>query len=267
MPDPQASTRDPKDPLIRFLNKHGYMPIVVPRGGLLPPTVYTLEDDRYVLIRSLVTLLDGHADLARKLETQPLPAADLERELQSKRGGEVSIGFLGKILAMLGLGGNPKIKAALNAGDDTRFEFEGVQIRSVEPGLVLEIVNQLPPDTLERAGLAGGKLHIAYEYLYARKVAIGAGDRIKGGFKAGADVAEVAKVGVSIEGNRTRAELASYNGKEPVAFAFKVGKLTRRAGRFDFKWQAEPGMAFAPDEDGPKPYLPRSGQVYEVKLD
>jgi hypothetical protein len=258
------SLRDIHDPLIKYLNQRGYMPIVLPRGGLMPPTLYSLEGNRYVLIRSLASLVDKRADLKRVLQTTAWPTPELEKEIAALHAGKASIGFLGKILARLGIGGDPRIEAALDAGDDTRFKFEGVELRSVEPGLVLDVIRKLPQADFGDAALASHKLHIAYEYLYARKVSIGTGDVLDGSFKAGGKIAEVAEIGVSVQGKRTRAELTSYNGGEPVAFAFKVGRLLRSKGAYGFEWQVQPGFGLAPEEEGPKPYLSRTGQVYEI---
>ena len=83
--------RDLTDPLIKYLNSKGYMPIQVPRAGLLPPTVYQLEGDRYIRQADLVSWLELRPELQKLLATEPKSAADLENEMNAKKGGKASL--------------------------------------------------------------------------------------------------------------------------------------------------------------------------------
>ena len=237
------------DPFMRFMNGKGYMPIVHPKSGVSPPVVLTLKGDQYFDTREIVELLTS-----RKLSTDGLvvdyqAAADFEKDLSNNQSGKVSIGFLGNILSKLGIGGDPKVAAHANHGDQTKYCFQGVSIKSVSPGLIRDRIHDLKPDDFDSDDLRNGNVYIAYQYVYAKKLIVGTGDNLAAGFDASVDIHNAAKIEVSAGGDRVRIDMASFNGEEPVAFGFKAGQLSLKDGKYHFEWLMPPGVGLVAEAD------------------
>ena len=61
------------------------------------PTVYQLEGDRYIRQADLVSWLELRPELQKLLATEPKSAADLENEMNAKKGGKASLKLFEKL--------------------------------------------------------------------------------------------------------------------------------------------------------------------------
>jgi len=262
--------RDLKDEFIKYLNSKGYMPILVPRVGLLPPTIYRLEGERYIRQADLVAWLEGRPDLKALLKTTPRDATDLTKQMAAKKGGKTSFSLLDKIISFFGSAVAPKLEAAADAGDDVKFSFKDCQVREVVPDTVITVLNAVPSKKFG-AALNAKKVHIACEYLYARQVEISVGKTFTGSINLGVDAPGVGRFDAEAHANSTGGESASYGSdgsKDPVAIAFRVARVTFENKKYELEWDGPPGTGLLPRQGAPKkPYLSLTGQIYEVADD
>jgi hypothetical protein len=237
-----SGNQDLEDPFMLYMNSKGYMPIILPKGGVTPPVVMTLQDGHYTDTRELAELL-----AARKLSTEGLnagfqPAAGFEKELANNQSGKVSVGLFGSILSKLGLGGDPTIKAHADHGDKTKFQFQDVYVKGTLPGVIRDRIRDLQPEDFDEADLKNGKVYVAYQYVYAKKLIVGTGNNMAAGFEAKAQIEGTANIELSASGNSVRIDVTAYNGNEPLAFGFKAGQLTRPGGKYHFDWNMPKGV-------------------------
>jgi hypothetical protein len=230
--------RDLKDEFIKFLNSKGYMPILVQRVGLLPPTIYRLEGTQYIRQADLVDWVEGRPDLKELLKSTPRDANDFGKEMAAKKAGKISLGLTDQVISFFNKAFTAKLEAAADAGDDVKFSFKDCEVREVLPDKIMSVLNELPS---KRFGAALGqkKVHIACEYLYARQVDISIGNKSGGSLNVGVEGGGVGKFGAEGEAKTTGGETASYGlgkGKEPVAIAFRVARVTFDNKKYDLEW-------------------------------
>ncbi|MDQ6684009.1 MAG: hypothetical protein M3Z16_02675 [Pseudomonadota bacterium] len=265
-----AIARDLNDQLIAFLNSKGYQPILLPKGGVQPPTVYILDKSRqrYEMHRSFNSLLPpGVAPLAAALESAP----SFDKLQASKQHGEVSVSFMRGLLEKFGIGGAPRIDALAKADADASFTFGKVRSRHIAIGTLEDAMAQQPgafaksvaqkfsPDDLD-----SGLIHVGYEYLYSNAIEMHQGGSVTGELAMSASAGDQAEIKVGAGAHREDGEGVRYAGREPVAFAFRVAQLQRVDGAFRLRgWQSEGAGMNATDAER-ELYVYRTGQVFEI---
>src|SRR5262245_49340153 len=173
--------------------------------------------------------------------------------------------FLHRLLTAIGLGGTASLEAGAKAGQRVDFDFDEVEVRGVLPGLILEALEGVDPAKFGLKDLQANKIHIAYEYLYARKVNIQIGGNYKAGFEFGADPAEVAKFKAKLGANAAAGENMVYNGaKGVVAIAFRVGQLGHDEGKYTFNYEVGKGFGNAPWLGERERYICETGTVFDI---
>jgi len=256
--------RDLTDEVIKYLNNIGYMPIVVPRSGIVPPTVYRHEEDTYIRIADLNDWLDARPELQALLSTKPESAVDLGNELNDRKAGKASISLFAQISAIFSAGA-PNVEAAGEAGGEVQIMYDDCTTRVVVPDKVEKALAGVKPEQFGPA-LGEGKVHIAYEYLYASKVKASVKSNAGGSASASAAIAGVGKAEATASANRGASETMTWEGKagqEPVAIAFKVAQVKLVGGHYQLNFGSGPGKALVAGAKG-KPYISLTGQVYEI---
>ena len=256
--------RDLTDPLIKYLNSKGYMPIQVPRAGLLPPTVYQLEGDRYIRQADLVSWLELRPELQKLLATEPKSAADLENEMNAKKGGKASLKLFEKLASFFG-GGTANLEASADAGNEVKFSYKGCTTREVLPDTIKTVLKSVPASRFGDA-LAEKKVHIACEYLYARHVEVSTKGSKTGGFNLGVGIPDAVKAGAEANAARTASDSTVWNSDladGSVAIAFRVARITHADGKYNLDWDINPGRGMVPGAK-PEPYLSLTGKIYEI---
>ena len=143
---PQQLPRYLSDRFIRYLNDRGYQPILVPRGGIVPPMVCLLDSERgrYEFRNKLANLLTRPAP---GLDFTEAPAPEFNQAKISKSGGQVSIGFLQSIGKVFGA---PKLDVSAEADRNNTFNFQDVIVRSVLTGPIESALQSgVKPEKLE----------------------------------------------------------------------------------------------------------------------
>jgi len=263
--------RDIDDAFIRYMNKLGYQPIVVPRGGLLPPGVYRLSRgtaetggrNRYILVRTLSSLVREKKRAA--FDTQPARSVDLGDTDKTARAGKATVSFLDGLLARFGFSG-ASLKAAADQGRNVSFSFKGTEIREVLPGDLLDAIRDVPPEKFGLADLAAGVVHIAYGYIYARSIGVSVGGSQAAEIDLGANIDGAAKLGLGGKASKASGSTMSHGaGREPLAIAFSVARLDRKAGDYSLEFGVPQGAGAGPREAAGRRYLFETGRAFAIE--
>jgi hypothetical protein len=257
---PQQLPRDLSDRFIRYLNDRGYQPILVPRGGIVPPMVCLLDSERgrYEFRNKLANLLTRPAP---GLDFTEAPAPEFNQAKISKSGGQVSIGFLQSIGKVFGA---PKLDVSAEADRNNTFNFQDVIVRSVLTGPIESALQSgVKPEKLgDNDDFAAGRVHIAYDFLYARKIEMSRGTSAKGEGAASADGGPAATFKIGVHAAGTDVDNTKYDN-EPAAFAFRVAQVSYddKAKRYRVR-DVEPRGSGESEAGGPEErYVYETGQV------
>lgn len=251
--------RDLQDPLFKLLNKRGYLPILMPRSGVWPPTVYSLEGDQLVLKAPLKDYFNEGSDALAKLRSTPAAAPDLAKVIGAQRAGKATLNLLDQILQFFNLSGGVQAKLSGRQDEGLDVSFTDVRVRTVPPDVILRVIQDLPSETFNKEEVGLGKVHIAYEYLYAHKLSVFAGGRAEVHADVGVGVDKAAGISGGYGSASKDKESMTAGGTEPLAIALKVGALQRTADGFRLICVVR-GEAYGmlPDQGEPDYYLPKA---------
>jgi hypothetical protein len=220
------------DALVKALNKLGYQPVFLPRSGVKPPEVYHYLRDgaRLVRIGELAPFLPAAAALAPTRGQ----LGDINYSYTSGKKLDAAVSFLEQALKCIGIDAVPKIDLGFAGAKDFSFAFTDVHYLSVDPARLYSLIKDLSTDGMPAEYVEDGRLHLAYEYAYARELVMARGDRqafesdISG--KVGAYFDVGAKGSVSVASATTISFRSASS--TAVAFAYKAGQLMREEGRW-----------------------------------
>ena len=253
------------DALVKLLNKAGYLPVFLPRTGMEPPELYTMTDDhRLVRHGALFNFLPAVKDLAPSTGA----VAQLEAEQTSSKHQQAALSFLQNALKCIGITGAPKLDVSFTGKTSLVFSFTGVTFRAVDPARLTGLIKDLDTEGLPPEYVEGGHLHIAYEYLYAKKLLMSRVDQKEFEHDVGASIGSYVDVGskgkVEVM-NKTTISFEASDGP-PAAFGYKAGGLRRDSGRWSFyPEEITAGNEGVGGGDLARPYLPARGVVLELR--
>lgn len=247
------------DGFVNFLNSKGFQPILLPKGGVLPPAIYVLdaEGSRLFQFGSLNSILPN------KLTYKSSDASPFGKAKASSKSGSLSVGFFKTLLEWFGLG-KAQLDAAGSIDDNAEYRFDGVTTRLVEPIKILEALNDagIPPAKFGEKRLADGKVYVAYEVLYATTVKLANGGAANGDFKIGVSADEIVSANASAKAEGKAGEDAIYTKDRPVAFALRLAQLLYVTNKYELNWVKISAANFSEEE--PERILAARGQVLEV---
>jgi hypothetical protein len=252
------------DNLVWELNQLGYQPAWLPQTGLVPPDVYNLAEigGKRRLVRRGPLRDYLPAEATAKLVPVRGRTVDIEHHRTTNKKLSGTTEFLRRALSCLGVVSIPKLDLGFVGGSELTIsfadvEFVRVDVSAIEPLLPHMQVHAIPDDVIER-----GRLHVAYEYLYAGSVLVARADQraFDGDLEAKLpeliDVRDAAHVSVE---RGTRLVFAAK--RERAAFAYKAARLRRP----DTRWEIDLSAATRGAETA-APYLPAEpGVVFEVE--
>lgn len=243
------------DALVALLNSLGYQPVFLPRTGVTPPELYHYANRRLVRLGPLADRLPSAAALPTAGSGR---LADIEHQHTSRKDLKATVSFLDQALRCIGITAIPKLDLSFAGAKTFSFAFSDVTYRGLDPTQLHQPLQQLSTTGIPEEYVEAGKLHVAYEYAYARRLLLSRADQKA--FKH--DVA--GKVGAFIDlGTSGKAEVASSTTvsftsvtDDVAAFAYKAGRLERR----NETWVFFPEEVFRAPELGAGersvPYLP-----------
>lgn len=189
---------------------------------------------------------------------------DLAHTESSRKGAHGGLAFLKDALRCIGIDSAPKLDLSFAGGRDATFGFTGVTTRGVPPASLFAALEGFDPHAIPAAQVSAGMVHIAYEYAYATTLNVRFAAGGSGAFDLTAlRIDSVIDVGAKAEVRATDATTLSFTSTSgPAAFAFKVGPLRRRRGKWEFRVTESLGLGATADESAQaEPYLLRRGAV------
>jgi hypothetical protein len=248
------------DALVKLLNRLGYQPVFLPRTGSAPPELYNFANGRLVR-RGLLT---EYLPPSVRFDEERGRAADIEHEQTTGKDHAAALSFLKNALRCVGIDGAPKLDLSFAMKSKLVFAFHEVTYRAVSPAQLDKAVGALSLGAVPEEIVTGGDLHIAYEYLYARKLLMSRVDQKSYSSDVSTAIAQYLDLGgkgtVEVQSATTLSFCAASGAL--AAFAFKAGQLRRSLdGR---RW------SFYPEENSmsvgapSRPFIPARGTVLTV---
>ena len=274
-----ASPPDMDDKFIQQLNDRGFLPILHPAAGFVPPTFYLVEKDadQCMLHGTLNEVLFGLQTPPEKyvLDAKPQQSSEFERAAASTKDAKVSISLFEKIAKLCGMDSGPKLDAVAKAQDNANYSFGNVKSLLVEPAAIETVLNATATGKKTRIGDAildrfkktefeDGLVHIAFQYLYSNSIEVRIGANLSGslGIRATASNAGSVKAKLGAKGNDGAATL--YKGEEPIAFAFRLAQVQRDGDRYFVRATRRQGSGVSATSALAEPYIVETGRVLEI---
>jgi hypothetical protein len=199
--------------------------------------------------------------------------ADIEGVRTSEKAASGSIRFLVNAFRVLGIE-SPAIDIAFAGGSSLTFSFRGLLAVRVDPTKIDSLLVDLDTTAVPEDQIEAGKLHIAYEYLYASALCVSRSDGRSFGGDAQARLSEwfdIAAAGATTLRRNTVIRFERIGG-ERAAFAYKAGRLDRSRTGWTFRPEVvnvrrhvvtfESSTGGEPARE-PRPYLPARGVVLD----
>jgi hypothetical protein len=249
------------DALVRFLNEDGYLPVFLPRTGLIPPDVYTLgKAGKLARNDALRRYLPKGVTLPHN---ESGAMANIELHKTSSKNAKAAATFLQNALACIGV---TSFKSDLSFAGSSSFVFAFTEVTYERaPGLDHALakldLGAIPDETIK-----GGKVHIAYEYLYAKSLRMMRSDGEAFSTNLSADaVRKLFDLGASGVVHADSASVIRFTttGK-PAAFAYKAGRLVKHKNHWEL---AREEIAKGSVGETKLPYLPARGVVLTARED
>jgi hypothetical protein len=252
------------DALVTELNRLGYQPAWLPQTGLVPADVYEL-------VRGGTARLARRGPLhhflpaARRLAPTGGRTADIEHHQSTKKRMTAASEFLKRALGYLGVSSIPKLDLRFTGGDELSFAFGDVTYQRVDPAAIDPILQQLETLGIPEDQVHRGRVHIAYEYLYASSVRVRRADHQAFETNVEGKIGEFIDVGQGVQVEVDRSTMLSFAARgRPAAFAYKAGCLRRNEARWELSLDS--AVRGGSDEAGPGvPFLPALGVVLEAE--
>jgi hypothetical protein len=251
------------DGLVWELNQLGYQAAWLPQTGLVPPDVYNVASvagGRRLVRRGA---LRDYLPAVATLTVHRGRMADIDHHHTTKKKLTGAVDFLKRALGYLGVSAIPRLELGFTGGSELTISFVDVQFARVDASAIEPLLAHMQTHAIPEDVIASGRLHIAYEYLYAGSVHVARADQKAFDIDVAGRVGEFIDVGggarVSVE-QGTR--LAFAGNHERAAFAYKAARLTRPAA----SWELETVVALrSGGQVGNAPYLPAAiGVVLEA---
>jgi hypothetical protein len=250
------------DALVRELNRLGYQPVFLPRTGVKPPELYAYVREQNRLVR--------HGALAEfisevsQLKPDEGQLGNISYKYTSEKKLDAAVSFLENALKCIGISAVPKIDLGFAGSKDFSFAFTDVTYLSVDPARLGKLIDKLDTAGLPQQYIEEGRLHVAYEYAYARELLMSRGD--KKAFSHDISGAVGSYLDLGLEGSVSVASASTISFKNAAgrsaAFAYKAGRLAREDGR----WVLFPEEVFHKGlVEERSPYVPQPAVVLTVQ--
>jgi len=257
------------DQFVKMLNSYGYVPVLLPRTGLVPPELYDFDNHRLIRLGALSDCIENSVSFTIKSGN----LANLQGKITSSKDIGASLKFLNNALSVIGLTSVPTFNFSFAGSDEFVFAFKNITFESVDPLAIDEILQALTlPLAIPQEYLQNNNLHIAYEYAYSTAFTMSRSDQQQ--FKGDASIAVKGvidlgpKVKVEVVDNTT-ITFSTNDGNAP-AFAYKAGQLVWENGHWTLKPEVvQKGSVGGRGSEGvPKasvPFLPAQGVVLRAE--
>lgn len=246
-----------RDRLVALMNDLGYQPVFIPTSGLEPPELYNHDRGRLIRRGPLKRYLRARIPRPR---SGTLP--DIEHHHTSRKRLADATKFLHNALSCIGIG-SAKLSLSFIGSDDLVFSFSEVTTTRVDPSDLDPLLQQMEAHAIPDEYVSRGALHIAYEYVYAKRLCLRRGDGKSFDAKLLGRLNEHFDLGgrghVRLEDNTALTFTSSDD--VPAAFGYKAGQLRIENGKWSFYPEIVSNARDDPGSLVTAPYLPLRGMV------
>jgi hypothetical protein len=217
------------DALVRELNRRGYQPVFLPRTGVSPPELYNYSRENQRLVRR--GELANYLPAVKKLVPTKGQLGDIAYKYTSEKKTDAAVSFLENALRCIGIDAVPKIDLGFAGSKDFSFAFTDVTYQSVDPAVLDPILRGMSTGGIPKEYVEAGRLHIAYEYAYARELVMNRGDKKSFAADISGKIGEFLDLGAKGSVSVLNQSTISFKGKDTAAaFAYKAGRLAVEDG-------------------------------------
>lgn len=251
------------DGLVWELNQLGYQAAWLPQTGLVPPDVYNVASvagGRRLVRRGP---LRDYLPAVAMLPVARGQTTDIDHHHTTRKKLTGAVEFLARALGYLGVSAIPRLELGFAGGSELTISFADVQFARVDVSAIEPLLAQMETHAIPEAAIASGRLHIAYEYLYAGSVHVARADQKAFDLDVSSRIGELVDVGTGAHVSVEHGTRLAFSGTgEPAAFAYKAARLTRPGSH----WEIETVVAMrSGGPPGDAPYLPAAiGVVLEA---
>jgi hypothetical protein len=247
------------DQFVKMLNSYGYVPVLLPRTGLVPPELYNFDNHKLIRLGALSDCIKNFVSFTPTSGN----LADFEGKITSSKDIGASLKFLNNALSVIGLTSIPTFNFSFAGSDEFVFAFKNITFKSVDPLVIDKTLQALTlPLAIPQEYLEENNLHVAYEYAYSTAFTMSRSDHQQ--FKGDASIAikDIIDLGPKVKVEVTRNTTITFTTKDGSvpAFAYKAGQLLKEDGHWTFKPEVvQKGFAGGPMT--PVPFVPAYGVV------
>ena len=252
------------DGLVWELNQLGYQAAWLPQTGLVPPDVYNVASvagGRRLVRRGP---LRDYLPAVAQLPLHRGQTTDIDHHQTTKKQLVGAVDFLKRALGYLGVSAIPKLELGFAGGSELTIAFSDVHFARVDISAIEPLLKQMQTHAIPQDVIASGRLHLAYEYLYAGSVHVTRADKRAFDVDVKGRLGEFIDVGTSAHVSVEQGTRLAFSGKgERAAFAYKAARLTRPGA----DWEIETVVSMRSPGGPPSsaPYLPAAiGVVLEA---
>jgi hypothetical protein len=249
------------DALVKLLNSFGYQPVFLPRTNVAPPELYGYVNDRLIRYGPLRFFLQQVDQLSPTRGAMP----DLYQKETTGKDAHASVSFLENALRALGIAGIPKLDLSFAGKSELVFSFSEVSYVAVDPVQLYTVLQKfLAFDAIPNNYINAGRLHVAYEYLYSRRLVMSRADHKSFDIDVSGKIGDFIDLGTAGHVDTDGGTVVSFAPltTELPAFAYKAGRVSREGSH----WVFEPEIVGAKRavEQPPVPYIPQKAAVLKV---
>lgn len=254
------------DALVAELNKLGYQPAWLPQTGLVPADVYELVRGSGTARLARRGPLHDFLPAVSQLELAKGRSADIEHQQSTKKRIAAAADFLKRALGYLGVSAVPKLDLRFAGGHELTVSFADVTYQRIDPSAIGTVLHDMKTAAIPHEQIEKGRVHIAYEYLYAKTIRVRRADHLAFETSLDGKLGDFIDVGGGVEVGVDSSTTLSFAARgRPAAFAYKAGCLRRNDENTG--WELSLGLAWrgrGGDDATPEaPFLPALGVVLE----
>ena len=249
------------DQFVKMLNSYGYVPVLLPKTGLVPPELYNFDNHKLIRLGALSDCIKDSVTFTPTAGN----LADFEGKITSKKDIGGAVKFLNNALSVIGLTSVPTFNFSFAGSNEFVFAFKNVTFKTVDPLTIDKTLQALTfPLAIPQEYLNENNMHIAYEYAYSTTFTMSRADHQEFTGDASLAIKDVVDLGPKVKVEVTRNATITFTTKDGnvPAFAYKAGQLVQENGHWTFKPEiVQKGFVGGAS----LPYLPAHGVVLRVE--
>jgi hypothetical protein len=241
-----------KNRFVAHLNSLGYGALHLPKADVAPRQIFSKDGRDLSRLGELTTILEPGENI-------PVPEIRTNTRvvnISGKGTGEVDfklgLSFLGGILQAMG-GMVPGLDASYGEAESLSFQFDDVledrlEVAELDQYLADAKLNEFSRDLGER--LQSSQIYVTTAILKSATITVAASDKKGAGVDVKVPVVQAAVgVEVGVSGSGESSSTITYQGQNPLVFAFQAVRLMAKDGSYRLKQVEKLGMRKGEDSE------------------